>query len=146
MTNPRSSFLAAALLATLASGAAVALGAPAPTLRAPREVRVGQAVTATARDLVPGHYRLYIGMTTSQGGGGRPISCLAAVSPRVNVPSGDRTFRGRIPARLACYQGTRIGTVPTTPGAYRFQVASPIGPGMFSARKSFVKRRVRVTG
>ena len=144
VTAARSMFLPAALLATLASGAAVALAAPAPTLRAPREVRVGQAVTATARDLVPGHYRLYIAMTTSQGAGGRPITCLAAVSPRVDVPDGDRTFRGKIPAKLTCYQGKAIGTVRTTPGAYRFQVASPIGPGMFSARKSFLKRRVSV--
>ncbi len=142
----RSSLVPAALLATLASGAAVAVAAPTPTLRAPRDVRVGQAVTATARDLVPGHYRLYIAMTTSQGEGGRSIDCLAAVSPRVNVPSGDRTFRGKIPAKLTCYQGTAVGTVRTTPGAYRFQVASPIAAGRFSARKSFVKRRVRVTG
>jgi hypothetical protein len=142
----RSPFVAAALLATLVSGAAVAVGAPTPTLRAPRDVRVGETVTATARDLVPGHYRLYIAMTTSQGGGGQAINCLAAVSPRVNVPNGNRTFRGKIPAKLLCYQGKAIGTVPTTPGAYRFQVASPIAAGRFSARKSFVKRRVRVTG
>ena len=144
MTRTRPSFAAAALLATLASGAAVALAAPAPTLRAPREVRVGETVAATARNVVPGHYRLYIAITTRQSGGGRAIDCLAAVSPRVDVPSGTRTFRGKIPAKLTCYQGTRIGTVRTTPGAYRFQVASPIGPGMFSARKSFLKRRVTV--
>ena len=142
--NARTLLVPAALLATMAGGAAVALAAASPTLRAPREVRVGQAVTATARNLVPGHYGLYIAMTTSQGGGGQPINCLAAVSPRVNVPSGDRTFRGKIPAKLTCYQGRAIGTVRTTPGAYRFQVASPIAAGKFSARKSFLKRRVRV--
>ncbi len=133
-----------ALLATFAV-TATALAASA-TLRAPREVRVGERVTATASDLVPGHYRLYIAMTSSQGGGGQPINCLAAVSARVNVPDGDRTFRGTIPSKLTCYQGTKIGTVRTTPGAYRFQVASPIAAGKFSARKSFVKRRVTVTG
>jgi len=110
------------------------------------ELRHGETVTATAHNLVPGHYRLYIAMTTSQGGGWQPINCLAAVTARVNVPSGDRTFRGKIPAKLTCYQGKAIGTVSTTPGAYRFQVASPIAAGQFSARKSFVKRRVTVTG
>jgi len=135
----------AAFLTTLAI-AGTALAATPATLRAPREVRVGETVTATARNLVPGHYRLYIAMTTSQSGGGQAINCLAAVSARVNVPSGDRTLRGKVPAKLTCYQGTKIGTVRTTPGAYRFQVASPIAAGKFSARKSFVKRRVTVTG
>jgi hypothetical protein len=140
----RASVALTALLPALAVGTAFA--AQPATLRAPREVRVGQTVTATARDLIPGHYRLYIGLTIDQGKGAHPVSCLAPVGPRVNVPSGDRRFRGKITAHLTCYQGTRIGTVPTTPGAYRFTVASPLDPGRFSGNKSFLKRRVRVAG
>ncbi|HEY1538332.1 MAG TPA: hypothetical protein VGF63_02960 [Solirubrobacteraceae bacterium] len=144
-TTSRATIALAALVAALAvAGAAGAR--PAATLRAPREVRLGEAVTATARNLNPGHYRLFIVLTASQGKGARPITCLGAVGPRLNVPAGERSFHGRIPAKLTCYQGTRLGTVPNGPGIDRFVLASPAGGEAFSGSRSFLERRVRVTG
>lgn len=133
----------AAVLGLVPTAVAVAAG---PAISGPARVRVGETVTVKARDLIPAHYRLYIGTTIEQGAGARPISCLAPIGPRVDVPSGDRTFRGRVPAKLTCYQGVRIGTFPTGPGQYRFTVASPLGGDMFAGGKSFATRAVRIVG
>jgi hypothetical protein len=134
----------AALLAGPALASAAATTVAPATIAGPPTVRVGDAVRVTAHHLVPGHYRLYVTITMPFGSGGRPINCIGSVSPRVNVASGGRTFTGRVPARLSCYQGLGIGTVRTSPGTYAFLVASPVGPAAFSARKSFLRRSVRV--
>jgi hypothetical protein len=131
---------AAAVLLTPAAGAAAAA-----TIASPRQARVGERVTVHASGLIPGRYRLLLGVTVSHPPGGEALSCSATIGGRVSS-TGTATFSGPIPRRLVCRfgAGTATGTVAVGPGRYRFLVASPVGPGAFSGSRSFVKRGVRI--
>lgn len=111
-------------------------------LLSPDRTRVGESVSASARNLVPGDYRLYLAATLYNESG--RVSCLGAVSSRVRVKSGRGTFRGTVPGRLNCYQGVTITRFAVEPGDYHFQVGSPAGPGAFSPRRSLAIRNVTV--
>ena len=131
---------AAAVVLTPAAGAAAAA-----TISSPRQARIGGRVSVRASGLIPGRYRLLLAVTISHPRGGEALSCSATIGGRVSS-SGTATFSGPIPRRLVCRfgAGSATGTVAVGPGRYQFLVASPVGPGAFSGRRSFVKRDVRI--
>jgi hypothetical protein len=108
------------LLAAILSGTA--------SLKGPRTVRVGELVTVRLSDLrAAGDYELFLVTpydTNAQPG--ESTQCTAPISGLEHA-HGAATFSGRVPAVLDCHANlTPSGTRPVTPGAYQFEVYSPV--------------------
>ena len=108
------------LLAAILSGTA--------SLSGPRTVRVGELVTVKLSDLrAAGDYELFL-VTPYDANAqpGQTTQCSAPISG-LERAHGSATFNGRVPGVLACHANlTPTGTRPVNPGAYQFQVYSPV--------------------
>ncbi len=127
----------------VASGAGAARATA--TVRAPGLVAIDAHFRVDASGLTPARYGLFIGRIYPQRKGARAVVCQARIGA-LQRSSGAATFAGTLPARLRCSRGPQaLGTRRLLPGHYQFLVASPLGPGVYDGRRSFVKRGVFVT-
>jgi hypothetical protein len=126
----------------LACGTATAFAAK---LSSPSKARVGDTVTAKASGLKAGRYALTLvaDIQPSQG-----AFCVARIGKRQTASGGRVTISAKIPTRLTCYQGngSRLGKVKVTPGAYHLIVSVPDGPTGSSGKHSFVRRALKIKG
>jgi len=137
---------AVAAVGALALLPAVALAAA--SMHAPSTAAIGSRITVRAGRLDAGRYTLVLAIET------RVVddtvtSCFARVgSSRISV-AGRVTITGKLPTRLACYQGGRgpnLGHFNVRPGRYVLSLGVFMPPAGFAYNKSFVKRPIRLTG
>ncbi len=144
--RPRRTALAALVGATV-TAAALAPVALAASLSGPATAAIGGRVSVKASNLVPGRYQLFIAYTQKQSQGGQAVNCSASIGP-VRTVRRSATFTGTIPSKLVCRTaaGPSLGTVAVGAGRYDLAVGSPVGAGVFDGNKSFLQRRVTITG
>ena len=128
---------------TLAACAVASAAACSVATAATTSARVGTILTVRAHDLEPGRYALTL---VSDDRPTRQGSCLARMADPTRTHGGKVTLSGKVPRRLTCYEGngTKLGRVKVTPGAYHLVVAVPDGPAGFDADHSFVRRALRI--
>ena len=143
---PRRAAIAAGVGAAIAA-AALAPVALAASLSGPATATIGGHVSVKASNLVPGRYQLFIAYTQKQPQGGQAVNCSASIGP-IKTVKRSATFGGTIPSKLVCRTGAgpSLGTVAVGAGRYDLAVGSPAGAGTFDGNKSFVQRRVQITG
>jgi hypothetical protein len=132
------------LTTVLAVSLVAAPAALAAKLSSPKSAHVGDSVTVKASGLDGGRYALTLVADD------RPTPrafCVARLGKRHKASSSGRvSISGRIPAKLTCYEGngSKLGRVETSPGAYHLIVSVPRGPTGSSGNHSFVRRAFKI--
>jgi hypothetical protein len=128
---------------------ALALTAPsalaAARMSAPAAAKIGSHITVSASGLKPGHYTLELAVEVLPGGAS-PTNCVGRVGTATAI-GGHLRITGKLPGRLACYQGVGAagGHKTTTPGNYRLSLGVSFAPNGFSESGSFVMRKIHLT-
>jgi hypothetical protein len=121
-----------------------AVACAAASIRAPSKAKIGSRVTATATGLKAGRYTLELAVEALPGGAS-PTNCVGKVGSARAV-SGRLTISGKLPTRLACYQG--VGTVggyeTAKPGRYDLTLGVSFAPNGFSNTASFIIHKIRL--
>ncbi len=135
-----------AVVVVLALGLAAPSALAAARMSVPAVAKLGSRITVSASGLKPGHYTLELAVEVLPGGAS-PTSCVGRVGTATAV-GGHLRITGKLPGRLACYQGVGAagGYKTTKPGNYHLTLGVSFAPNGFSGSGSFVMRKILVTG
>ena len=134
-----------AVLVVIALGLTAPSALAAATMSAPTAAKVGSRITVSASGLKPGHYTLELAVEVLSGGAS-PTSCVGRIGTATAV-GGHLRIAGKLPGRLACYQGVGAagGYETTVPGNYHLSLGVSFAPNGFSGSGSFVMRKIHLT-
>jgi hypothetical protein len=134
-----------AVLVVIALGLTAPSALAAATMSAPTAAKVGSRITVSASGLKPGHYTLELAVEVLPGGA-LPTSCVGRIGTATAV-GGHLRIAGKLPNRLACYQGVGAagGYETTVPGNYHLSLGVSFAPNGFSGSGSFVMRKIHLT-